>query len=355
MTTLPQYNPFYGGGQVANPANVIEVTGLPTYSALTTNRIGTIGVDNATGVGYMLVSKSGGTDTWSQIISGGGGAGSFTTLTNTVAYTLGTAQVTHNSTIGSGQSSGTIIIGGSAATGTITLGSSSGTQIVNVGTGAGANAVNVGVGGTGIVTIGNTTGNTAVTGSLTASTGLTATTGGVTVVAGGIAATGNSTINSSGAGTTIIGTGGTGYVHIGNATGNTAVTGSLTASAGLVATTAGVTATAGNITATNGNVILSHAATYIGMKATAVTDFAGVSQLTSGTVEIPNTNIAAGDLIFIQRLAENGSGASTTLGELTYVITAGNNFTVNSLILDTPASVETGDNSSFVYFIIRPQ
>ena len=294
MTTLPQYNPFYGGGQVANPANVIEVTGLPTYSALTTNRIGTIGVDNATGVGYMLVSKSGGTDTWSQIISGGGGAGSFTTLTNTVAYTLGTAQVTHNSTIGSGQISGTIIIGGSAATGTITLGSSSGTQIVNVGTGAGANAVNVGVGGTGIVTIGNTTGNTAVTGSLTAS-------------------------------------------------------------AGLVATTAGVTATAGNITATNGNVILSHAATYIGMKATAVTDFAGVSQLTSGTVEILNTNIAAGDLIFIQRLAENGSGASTTLGELTYVITAGNNFTVNSLILDTPASVETGDNSSFVYFIIRPQ
>ena len=129
----------------------------------------------------------------------------------------------------------------------------------------------------------------------------------------------------------------------------------MTASAGLVATTAGVTATAGNITATNGNVILSHAATYIGMKATAVTDFAGVSQLTSGTVEIPNTNIAAGDLIFIQRLAENGSGASTTLGELTYVITAGNNFTVNSLILDTPASVETGDNSSFVYFIIRPQ
>jgi filamentous hemagglutinin len=60
-------------------------------------------------------------------------------------------------------------------------------------------------------------------------------------------ATGTVDINDSGAGVTTIGTGGTGAVNIGNATGNTAVTGSLTASAGLVATTGGVTVNGGDI------------------------------------------------------------------------------------------------------------
>ena len=45
---------------------------------------------------------------------------------------------------------------------------------------------------------------------------------------------------------------------MGNATGNTAVTGTLT-------TSAGITATTGNITATNGNIVLSTAATYISL------------------------------------------------------------------------------------------
>ena len=191
-------------------------------------------------------------------------------------------------------------------------------------------------------------------GSIASTTSITAGNA-LTVTAGGAAITGNSTINSSGAGTTIIGTGGTGYVHIGNATGNTAVTGSLTASTGLVATTGGVTATAGNITATNGNVILSHAATYIGMKAAAVTDFAGTANLTSGTVTILNTNIASGDLIFLSRISATGSGSSTTLGILSYTISASTNFVVTSLIIGTPGSTQTGDNSSFAYFIVRPQ
>ena len=96
-----------------------------------------------------------------------------------------------------------------------------GTTTINT---SGAAATTIGTGGTGTVGIGNATGNTQVTGSLTASTGLVAT-------AGGIAATGTSTINTTGAAATTIGTGGTGVVNIGNATGNTAVTGTLTATA----------------------------------------------------------------------------------------------------------------------------
>jgi hypothetical protein len=84
-------------------------------------------------------------------------------------------------------------------------------------------------------------GSPSVSGSVTAATGLIATTGGIT-------ATGTSNINTSGAAVTSIGTGGTGALNLGNATGNTAVTGSLTA-------TATLTATSGAITASNGNFV----------------------------------------------------------------------------------------------------
>ena len=88
--------------------------------------------------------------------------------------------------------------------------------------------------------------------TLTAGTGLTVTTGGATITAGGLTVTaggagitGTTNINTTGAAVSTIGTGGTGAVHIGNATGNTAVTGSLTASTGLTATTGNITASAG--------------------------------------------------------------------------------------------------------------
>jgi Chaperone of endosialidase len=64
---------------------------------------------------------------------------------------------------------------------------------------------------------------------------------------GGITVTGTANINTTGSAVSSIGTGGTGATNIGNATGNTAVTGSLTASTTL-------TATSGNITATNGSI-----------------------------------------------------------------------------------------------------
>ena len=125
----------------------------------------------------------------------------------------------------------------------------------------------------------------------------------LTVTPGPISLTGTTTINTSGSAVTTIGTGGTGAVHIGNATGNTSVTGTLSAtgtissSAGSVTAFLGVTgasvtatsgditatlgniaasngtvtgdtgviATTGNITATDGNVVLSTAGTYISM------------------------------------------------------------------------------------------
>lgn len=169
---------------------------------------------------------------------------------------------------------------------------------------------------------------------------------------------GTTNLNTSGSAVTTIGTGGTGAVNIGNATGNTAVTGSLTASTGLVATTGGVTATAGgmtatagDITATAGNVIINGAAKQLRVHGGAVTDFIGTATLTSGTTgAIANTNIAATDRIFIQRVAAN---ASTTLGELSYTISAGASFTITSLILGTPGSTQTGDVSTVAYFIVR--
>lgn len=177
------------------------------------------------------------------------------------------------------------------------------------------------------------------------------------VTPGPASITGTTTINTSGAGVTTIGTGGTGAVNIGNATGNTAVTGSLTASTGLTATAGGVTATAGgvtatagNITATNGNVVINGAAKQLQVHGGAATDFIGTATLVAGTVTIANTNIAATDRIVVVRIGANGS---TTLGILTYTISAATSFTVTSVILGTPASTQTADVSTIWYLIVR--
>jgi hypothetical protein len=138
-------------------------------------------------------------------------------------------------------------------------------------------------------------------------------------------------------------------------TGITSTTGNIAASAGSVSAgtsvSATTTVTAGtDLVATAGNLLLNGAAKQVRIKGGAATDFIGTSVLTLGTVTIANTNIAAGDRIFLQRTAAN---ASTTLGELVYTISAGASFTVTSLINGTPASTQIGDLSSFVYVIIR--
>jgi len=83
----------------------------------------------------------------------------------------------------------------------------------------------------------------------------------------------------------------------------------------------------------------------------AVTDMFGNSALVAGTVTIANTNVLTGDRIFIQRI---GVAASTTLGEFTYTISNATSFTVTSVILGTPGSTQTGDVSTFFYWIVRP-
>lgn len=87
----------------------------------------------------------------------------------------------------------------------------------------------------------------------------------LTVTPGPATITGTTNINTTGSAVTSIGTGGTGAVNIGNATGNTAVTGTLTTSAGITATTGNIVATAGNISTTNGNVVLNGAGTFISL------------------------------------------------------------------------------------------
>jgi hypothetical protein len=99
----------------------------------------------------------------------------------------------------------------------------------------------------------------------------------------------------------------------------------------------------------SGNLNLANVATKLSYNGGAATDFIGSSVLVAGTVTINNTNIAATDRIFVMRTAVN---ASTTLGTLIYTISAGASFTVTSVQSATPGSTQTGDVSSFVYFVV---
>lgn len=169
------------------------------------------------GTTYVLaaLSSQGGvvTATWNQTSSTGGGGSAITSI---VTDSGGGSPVT--------PSAGVVNILGTANQVAIT-GSSSTAHI------ALPNSI-------------TTPGSLTTTTSLASGTTLTAGTG-LTVTSGGAGITGTTNINTTGAAVSSIGTGGTGAVHIGNATGNTAVTGSLTASTGLVATTGGLTVSAG--------------------------------------------------------------------------------------------------------------
>ena len=75
MSTLPTPNtPYYGGGQVKNPANVIILPNSlnpPTVSSGLT--LGSLAVNNTDGLMWGLVSLQGGAPTWA-ILGGGTGA-----------------------------------------------------------------------------------------------------------------------------------------------------------------------------------------------------------------------------------------------------------------------------------------
>jgi len=78
MPTLStQTTPYYGGGQVQNPANVILVNGAPSIHHVE-EKLGTLAVQNDTGSIYCLSSKVGGTATWTALGAGSSDVDSLT-------------------------------------------------------------------------------------------------------------------------------------------------------------------------------------------------------------------------------------------------------------------------------------
>lgn len=159
------------------------------------------------------------------------------------AYTL--TQIVNNAANWVGAAGGELLTSLTVTPGPITL---TGTTNINA---AGAAATVIGTGGTGTVEIGNTTGNTAVTGTLSTSSSLIVSAGGADIT-GATTILGLTDVNTTGAAATIIATGGTGAVFIGNSTGNSSFTGNVSA-------TGNITSSAGNLVATTGSVVISAA------------------------------------------------------------------------------------------------
>ena len=166
----------------------------------------------------------------------------------------------------------------------------------------------------------------ASTTTLTGGTGVTATTGDIVSTAGAVSA--NTTVTAG--------------------TGITSTTGNISATAGAVNAGTSITATNGNITATLGNLVLNGAAKQIQIHGGAVTDFIGQATLSSGTIDVANTNISASDRVFITRASK---GTSTAYGSYTVTITAATKFNVTAQKADT--TTETNDNSVLNYLIVR--
>lgn len=175
MPTLsPQVTPYYGGGQVVSPANVIQVSGAPSTAALQ-NNLGTLAVDPTSGTMYGLVAKAGGSATWAIL---GGGSGAVATLTGdsggAVSPTGGNITITGGTTGHTfAGSSSTLTLGGTlgvanGGTGATTLT----THGVLVGEGTSAIAA-LAVGSTGQVLIGSSAADPAF-GALGVNSGLTA-------------------------------------------------------------------------------------------------------------------------------------------------------------------------------------
>jgi len=140
--------------------------------------------------------------------------------------------------------------------------------------------------------------------------------------------------------------------------GNIEVTlGTITAGTGFITDTVGYSCTtSGNFSSLSGSLLLTDGDALIGgggsvvsltgadsqyrLHGGAATDFIGTAVLVGGTIAILNTNIAANDRVFIQRITAGG-----TIGDLTYVIVAATSLTINS---DSAL-----DTSTITYFIVR--
>jgi len=175
MTILPQGTPYYGGGQVPAPANVITVVGAPSVHAVE-NSLGTLAVDYTNSNAYILVAKANNTATWYLV---GGASASFTGL----AASSGSAAPSGGSITLAGTSNEITTIG-SGHTITFSLPSSV------IAPGSLASTTSMTVGNHLIVTTGGVTvtaGNIATSaGSITSATTLTATSGAITATNGNL-------------------------------------------------------------------------------------------------------------------------------------------------------------------------
>jgi hypothetical protein len=159
----------------------------------------------------------------------------------------------------------------------------------------------------------------------------------LTVTPGPISLTGTTSINTTGAAVTTIGTGGTGAVNIGNTTGNTLVTGDLTATVDITANTGNIVALLGDIDATAGN--MSAAGTVTG--GTGVIATTGNVSATAGAVSA-NTTVTAGT--GISTATGNIAAAAGTVTGGTGVIATTGNITASAGNV-----VATGATSGFVF------
>lgn len=199
-TISPQSTPYYGGGQVINPANVIQTSGPPSTHIIQQG-LGTIAVDNATGTIYGLASKSGGSATWAVL---GGGSGAVATLTGNsggaVSPTGGNINILGSGVLAFAGS-------GSTLTGTITPGTTLVSTIAgNTGGARSPTAGAMSIVGTGDVSVSGSASTLTI--AVTPSTGIVSTLtgnsgGAISPTSGNINILGGSLSNFVGSGSTL--------------------------------------------------------------------------------------------------------------------------------------------------------
>ena len=356
--TLGVTTPFYGGGQVKSPMNVISYVGAPTFKV----PLPAMTIDHTNGVFYVATSPG----VW---VSGGSVGGAINTINglspvanniviagtasqltatsagHTVTFTLpaavtapGSLATTTTLTAGS-----TLTVTTNATVGG-TLGVTGATTVAAISaSGAIAGATTLGITGastlTGAVSCGNTLG---VTGAATLSSTLGVTgaaTFSSTVATGALTVTGAATVSTT--------LGVTGAVTLGStlAAHATTITGALSTTTTVTAGT-GVTATTGNITATNGNLVMSHVGNKLVIPASAsATCSAGTFTLSgAATTVVACSAVNAGgtSLIFFQPVTLGTVAVASTF---TYTQIGSTSFTV------TPSA--STDTSVVAYLIIN--
>lgn len=106
----------------------------------------------------------------------------------------------------------------------------------------------------------------------------------------------------------------------------------------------------GDVQVIDANLTLIRNGRYLAVTGGVATDFIGTVTLVAGVGAVANTNIAANDRIFVQRISSN---ASTQVGVFEYTITAGTNFNIISVAPGTPGVPLAADVSTVTYFIVR--